>query len=186
MEFGWFLLATVLKVSFILGVTVLLYAPVFVLFERRQSAMVQDRIGPMMGGVKMPRLVIDHLQTLQMGAFGMAAAPQSPLSPKRSSGTQASGSPGRHTSDRLPRESCLHRPAALSPKRSSDTQTSESAPVGHAARRDPSGDSSSSAIRASALTSTGISAAPPVPPGPTPPGRAHWGGWPRLRSRSSG
>ncbi len=73
MEFGWFLLATVLKVSFILGVTVLLYAPVFVLFERRQSAMVQDRIGPMMGGVKMPRLVIDHLQTLQMGAFGMAA-----------------------------------------------------------------------------------------------------------------
>lgn len=73
MDMGWFLLASVLKIAFILGVSLLVFAPVFVLFERRQSAMVQDRIGPMVGGVKMPRLVIDNVPTLQMGAFAVAA-----------------------------------------------------------------------------------------------------------------
>lgn len=73
MDFFWFLLATVLKLAFILGVSLLVYAPVFVLFERRQSAFFQDRVGPMMGGVKMPRVVLDNLPLLQMGAFGVAA-----------------------------------------------------------------------------------------------------------------
>lgn len=74
MSFLWFLLAVILKIAFILGVSLLLYAPVFVLFERRQSAMFQDRVGPMMGGVKMPRVVIDNIPLLQQGAMAVAGA----------------------------------------------------------------------------------------------------------------
>lgn len=70
---GWMLLATALKISFVLGVSLLFFAPVFVLFERRQSAMVQDRVGPMMGGIKMPRFVIEGIPQLQLGAFAVAA-----------------------------------------------------------------------------------------------------------------
>jgi NADH-quinone oxidoreductase subunit H len=74
MELRWYFLSVVLKMAFILGVSLLLYAPVFVLFERRQSAMVQDRVGPMMGGVKLPRFVIDAIPMLQLGAYGVAIA----------------------------------------------------------------------------------------------------------------
>lgn len=74
MDFLWFFLAVALKMAFILGVALLVFAPVFVLFERRQSAMVQDRVGPMMGGVKMPRFVIDAIPMLQLGAYGVAVA----------------------------------------------------------------------------------------------------------------
>ena len=69
----WFILGVILKMAFILGVALLLYAPVFVLFERRQSAYFQDRLGPYMGGVKMPRAVIDNLPMLQMGGYASAA-----------------------------------------------------------------------------------------------------------------
>ncbi|MFO0684046.1 MAG: complex I subunit 1 family protein [Sandaracinus sp.] len=71
---GWLLLATVLKIAFILSVSLLFFAPVFVLFERRQSAMVQDRVGPMQGGIKLPRIVIDNLPSLQLGALGAGVA----------------------------------------------------------------------------------------------------------------
>jgi len=74
MDFLWFFLAVALKMGFILSIALLFFAPVFVLFERRQSAMVQDRIGPMMGGVKMPRFVIDGIPMLQLGAYGVAVA----------------------------------------------------------------------------------------------------------------
>jgi NADH-quinone oxidoreductase subunit H len=70
---GWMLLATALKIAFVLGVSLLFFAPVFVLFERRQSAMVQDRVGPMMGGIKMPRFVIEGIPQLQLGAYAVAA-----------------------------------------------------------------------------------------------------------------
>lgn len=68
---GWLLLAAVLKIAFILSVSLLFFAPVFVLFERRQSAMVQDRVGPMQGGIKLPRAVIDNIPSLQLGALGV-------------------------------------------------------------------------------------------------------------------
>jgi NADH:ubiquinone oxidoreductase subunit H len=70
---GWMLLATALKIAFVLGVSLLFFAPVFVLFERRQSAMVQDRVGPMMGGIKMPRFIIEGIPNLQLGAYAVAA-----------------------------------------------------------------------------------------------------------------
>lgn len=68
----WFILGAILKMAFILGVALLFYAPVFVLFERRQSAMFQDRLGPYMGGVKMPRFVIDSIPALQYGGYASA------------------------------------------------------------------------------------------------------------------
>lgn len=74
MDFLWFFLAVALKMAFILSVALLVFAPVFVLFERRQSAMVQDRVGPMMGGVKVPRFVIEAIPMLQLGAYGVAVA----------------------------------------------------------------------------------------------------------------
>lgn len=69
----WFILGVILKMAFILGMALLFYAPVFVLFERRQSAYFQDRLGPYMGGVKMPRAVIDNLPALQYGGYASAA-----------------------------------------------------------------------------------------------------------------
>lgn len=69
----WFLLATVLKLAFILGVALLVFAPVLVLFERRQSAYFQDRLGPYMGGVKMPPFVMENIPALQMGGYASAA-----------------------------------------------------------------------------------------------------------------
>ena len=68
---GWLLLAAVLKIAFILSVSLLFFAPVFVLFERRQSAMVQDRVGPMQGGIKLPRAIIDNIPSLQLGALAV-------------------------------------------------------------------------------------------------------------------
>jgi NADH-quinone oxidoreductase subunit H len=69
---AWPFLLGIAKIAFILGVSLLFFAPVFVLFERRQSAMVQDRVGPMQGGIKLPRVVIDNIQNLQLGAFLVA------------------------------------------------------------------------------------------------------------------
>lgn len=69
----WLIVGVILKMAFILGVALLLFAPVFVLFERRQSAMFQDRLGPYMGGIKMPRAVVDNIPLLQAAGYASAA-----------------------------------------------------------------------------------------------------------------
>lgn len=69
----WFILGAILKLAFILGIALLVFAPVLVLFERRQSAYFQDRLGPYMGGVKMPAAVLENIPALQYGGFASAA-----------------------------------------------------------------------------------------------------------------
>jgi len=71
-DLAWPFIEALAKIGFVLGVSLLFFAPVFVLFERRQSAMVQDRVGPMQGGIKLPRVIIDNIPSLQLGALGVA------------------------------------------------------------------------------------------------------------------
>lgn len=54
MTTGLLLLTTALKILFILLVTVGAFAPMLVWAERRQSAMMQDRIGPHRAGILLP------------------------------------------------------------------------------------------------------------------------------------
>ncbi|MCA9532655.1 MAG: NADH-quinone oxidoreductase subunit H [Myxococcales bacterium] len=54
MTTGLLLLTTALKILFILLVTVGAFAPMLVWAERRQSAMMQDRIGPHRAGIRLP------------------------------------------------------------------------------------------------------------------------------------
>lgn len=73
MELGWLVLISILKIAFVIGVLLLLFAPVLVLAERRQSAFFQDRLGPYMGGFPMPRALLEALPYLQLGAYAVAA-----------------------------------------------------------------------------------------------------------------
>jgi NADH-quinone oxidoreductase subunit H len=73
MELGWLVLVSILKIAFVIGVLLLLFAPVLVLAERRQSAFAQDRLGPYMGGFPMPRALLEALPYLQLGAYAVAA-----------------------------------------------------------------------------------------------------------------
>ncbi|MDQ3030933.1 MAG: NADH-quinone oxidoreductase subunit H [Myxococcota bacterium] len=73
MDTGWLILAAILKIGFVISVLLLLFAPVLVLAERRQSAMLQDRLGPYLGGIPMPRAVLDLIPWLQLGAYAVAA-----------------------------------------------------------------------------------------------------------------
>lgn len=64
-------LAPLLKVVFVL-VLLLTFAPVLTWAERRQSAMMQDRVGPYRAGIPMPQVVLDLVPAAAMGAFGVA------------------------------------------------------------------------------------------------------------------
>jgi NADH-quinone oxidoreductase subunit H len=67
MTTGLLLLTTALKILFILLVTVGAFAPMLVWAERRQSAMMQDRIGPHRAGIRLPAGAA--------GALGATVAP---------------------------------------------------------------------------------------------------------------
>ncbi|UJR79272.1 complex I subunit 1/NuoH family protein [Sandaracinus amylolyticus] len=73
MDLGWLVLVSILKIAFVIGVLLLLFAPVLVLAERRQSAFFQDRLGPYMGGFPMPRALLDAIPYLVLGAYVVAA-----------------------------------------------------------------------------------------------------------------
>jgi len=56
------LLSTALKILFVLAVAVGAFAPGLVWAERRQSAMMQDRVGPHRAGIVLPPSVVDMLR----------------------------------------------------------------------------------------------------------------------------
>jgi NADH-quinone oxidoreductase subunit H len=75
MTTGLLLLTTALKILFILLVTVGAFAPMLVWAERRQSAMMQDRIGPHRAGIMLPRGTAEMLgATVAPMRFGALAA----------------------------------------------------------------------------------------------------------------
>ncbi len=72
-------LAAILKILFVLFVVVGAFAPVLVWAERRQSAMIQDRLGPSRANIPLPKGLVDmmawSLRPLQLGLVaGFAAA----------------------------------------------------------------------------------------------------------------
>ena len=74
-------LAALLKIVFLLAVVVGAFAPVLVWAERRQSAMIQDRLGPQRAHIPLPRGLVDlmkwslgPLQASTMAALGAAGA----------------------------------------------------------------------------------------------------------------
>lgn len=71
MDTFWLVLESLLKIVFVLTV-LLTYAPVLVFAERRQSAMIQDRVGPYKAGFPMPKALLEALPLLQLGAYLVA------------------------------------------------------------------------------------------------------------------
>ena len=74
----WGLLGTItwlieplLKIVFVL-IIIAGIAPVLVLAERRQSAMIQDRVGPHRAGIPLPASILDAVPMAAFGALGFA------------------------------------------------------------------------------------------------------------------
>ncbi|MBC7173628.1 MAG: NADH-quinone oxidoreductase subunit H, partial [Polyangiaceae bacterium] len=75
METSTLLLSTAVKILIVLGVAVGVFAPMLVWAERRQSAMIQDRVGPHRAGIVLPSAVVDGMKALMpLLAFGAVAA----------------------------------------------------------------------------------------------------------------
>jgi NADH-quinone oxidoreductase subunit H len=72
MDTGTLVLATVVKILIILAVVVGLFAPGLVWAERRQSAMIQDRVGPHRAGIQLPAGLVDLMELLR-APLGLAA-----------------------------------------------------------------------------------------------------------------
>jgi NADH-quinone oxidoreductase subunit H len=68
--FSW-LLEPLLKIVFVLLI-ILTYAPVLTWAERRQSAMMQDRVGPYKAGVFMPAPVMSAIPYATLGALAVS------------------------------------------------------------------------------------------------------------------
>ncbi|MBK8591341.1 MAG: NADH-quinone oxidoreductase subunit H [Sandaracinaceae bacterium] len=91
MTTGLLLLTTALKILFILLVTVGAFAPMLVWAERRQSAMMQDRIGPHRAGIMLPRGTAEMLGATVAPMRFRAPVPAVPSGPWCSSCSRAPG-----------------------------------------------------------------------------------------------
>ncbi len=64
MDTSTLLLSTAVKILIVIGIAVGVFAPMLVWAERRQSAMIQDRVGPHRAGIVLPGPVVDALGAL--------------------------------------------------------------------------------------------------------------------------
>ncbi len=72
MDTGTLVLATIVKILIVLAIVVGLFAPGLVWAERRQSAMIQDRVGPHRAGIQLPQGLVDLMDLLRV-PLGLAA-----------------------------------------------------------------------------------------------------------------
>jgi NADH-quinone oxidoreductase subunit H len=63
MDMATLLVSTALKLGFVLAI-ILTFAPVIIWAERRQSAMMQDRIGPVRAGLRVPEALVPMVKNL--------------------------------------------------------------------------------------------------------------------------
>jgi NADH-quinone oxidoreductase subunit H len=76
MDTGTLVIATLVKIGIVLAVVVGLFAPGLIWAERRQSAMIQDRVGPHRADIQLPQGLVDLMELLRvplgLGALGCA------------------------------------------------------------------------------------------------------------------
>ncbi|MDH5492881.1 MAG: NADH-quinone oxidoreductase subunit H, partial [Myxococcales bacterium] len=68
-DIGFLLGTTAAKIGFMIGVGVAAFAPILVWAERRQSAMIQDRVGPHRAGIPLPAAPMRMLRAWLDAAF---------------------------------------------------------------------------------------------------------------------
>ncbi len=73
MTTGLLIGSTVLKILFVLVVTVGGFAPVLIWAERRQSAMIQDRLGPSRAAIPLPAGLVELLDRARLPLWRLAA-----------------------------------------------------------------------------------------------------------------
>ncbi len=76
MDTSTLLLSTAVKILIVIGVAVGVFAPVLVWAERRQSAMIQDRVGPHRANIVLPSGVVQVMRALvaPLGALTVLSA----------------------------------------------------------------------------------------------------------------
>lgn len=62
----WLIATAIIKIVFVLLVVVGAFAPLLIWAERRQSAMMQDRVGPHRAGFSLPAGIVDFMDSLRM------------------------------------------------------------------------------------------------------------------------
>lgn len=73
MSTGLLVVSSILKILFVLVITVGAFAPVLIWAERRQSAMIQDRLGPSRAAIVLPKRLVDLLDRARLPLWRLAA-----------------------------------------------------------------------------------------------------------------
>jgi NADH-quinone oxidoreductase subunit H len=73
MTTGLLVVSSILKILFVLLITVGVFAPVLIWAERRQSAMIQDRLGPSRAAIVLPERLVGLLDQARLPLWRLAA-----------------------------------------------------------------------------------------------------------------